>query len=113
MSVLEMCALVDELLGQLEKDWNITPVRVYNGSVETSLNAPAFSTSLINLTAASKDTKFSVDQLKEFLDLRTDTAWEGFAGAQTRRRPRKEQFPAAPKEDEERTIKPEEDLKGF
>lgn len=98
ISPLEMGAIVDELLEQLEKDYSITPVRVYNGPLETSLNAPAFSTSLINLTAAAKNTSYSVKQMLELLEVKTATAWEAVAGAQTIRRPRKEQIVSPPKE---------------
>lgn len=93
MSQLEMGALVDELLEQLEKDWEIIPSRVYVGCIETSLNAPAFSVSVVNATAAAKSCSYSVDQIKGFMDTRTTTAWESMAGAQSgQRRARKEQF---------------------
>jgi len=101
MSHLEMGALVDELLEQLERDWKIVPVRTYAGPLETSLNAPAFSVSVVNLTAAARGCAYSVEQIKDFLDARTNTHWESVAGAQGgARRPRAEQFvqpPAEPK----------------
>ncbi|KIH92141.1 dihydroxyacetone kinase [Sporothrix brasiliensis 5110] len=102
MSQLELSALVDELLVQLQRDWAIVPVRVYAGSLETSLNAPAFSVSLLNLTAAAADPQnpYSVDALKSFLDTRTSTYWESFAGAQAQRRPRAEQFVPSLDDDE-------------
>lgn len=87
MSHLEMGALVDELLEQLSKDWNLNPSRIYVGPLETSLNAPAFSVSVINLTAASANCSFSTDDIKSFLDTRTDTHWESMAGSQSRRGP--------------------------
>lgn len=111
MSPLEMGALADEVLQQLLTDYSITPVRVYNGSLATSLNAPAFSTTLVNLTAASKKTKFSTKQMLEFLDTRTNSAWESVAVDASKPRARKEQLAAAPKE-LERTIQADEDLKG-
>jgi dihydroxyacetone kinase len=98
MSTLEMGALVDELLEQLSRDWKIEPVRVYVGPLETSLNAPAFSVSVINVTAASRACKYSVDQIKAFVDERTTTAWETVAGSQAKRRPRQEQFVQPPAE---------------
>lgn len=98
ISPLEMGAIVDELLEQLEKHYSITPIRVYNGPLETSLNAPAFSTSLINLTAAAKNTSYSVKQILELLGVKTATSWEAVAGAQIARRPRKEQISPPPKE---------------
>ncbi|CAK7212396.1 hypothetical protein SBRCBS47491_001449 [Sporothrix bragantina] len=103
MSQLELSALVDELLVQLERDWKQTPVRVYAGCLETSLNAPAFSISLLNLTAAAADKQcpYSVEELKGFLDTRTSTYWESFAGAQAQRRTRAEQFVQSNNEEEE------------
>ncbi|KAI5463641.1 dihydroxyacetone kinase [Mariannaea sp. PMI_226] len=94
MSYLEMGALVDELLEQLESDWKISPCRVYSGFLETSLNAPAFSVSIVNITQAAKNCDYSVQQIKEFMDMRTDTHWESMAGSQSSRnqKPRKEQF---------------------
>ncbi|KAI0554637.1 dihydroxyacetone kinase [Xylaria curta] len=100
MSYLEMGALVNDLLDQLEANWKITPVRVISGFLETSLNAPAFSVSVINVTAAAKNCSYSADEIKGFFDARTDTHWESMAGSQARRRPRKEQVvqpPAAPR----------------
>ena len=100
MSHLEMGALVDELLEQLEKDWNMIPSRVCAGFLETSLNAPAFSVSVINVTAASKNCSYSADQIKDFFDARTTTAWESVAGSQaTRLSSRKEQLVQAPREE--------------
>lgn len=100
MSNLEMGGLVDELLQQLQTEWNIEPSRVYSGCLETSLNAPAFSVSVINLTAIGANSKYSLEQIKGFLDLKTDTNWEAVAGSQSnpRRRPRVEQLVQAPAE---------------
>ncbi|PHH71943.1 hypothetical protein CDD80_4889 [Ophiocordyceps camponoti-rufipedis] len=92
MSQLELLALVDETLEQLDREWKMEPVRVYAGPLETSLNAPAFSLSVINLTAASRGCRYSVDDIKAFLEVRTDTCWEAVAGEQTVRRPRREQL---------------------
>ncbi len=82
-----MGALIDEVLEQLLRDWKIEPVRVYSGLIETSLNAPAFSVSVVNISAAAANSKYSLDQIKAFWDVRTDTAWESMAGAQAKRRP--------------------------
>lgn len=98
MSYLEMGALVDELLEQLKSDWNIEPVRVYSGPLETSLNAPAFSTSVVNMTNAAKNCKYSVEDMKKFLDVKTSTHWESLSGYQTTRRNRQEQFVKAVEE---------------
>jgi dihydroxyacetone kinase len=92
MSYLEMGALVDELLEQLDTNWKTSPVRVVSGFLETSLNAPAFSVSVVNVTAAARNCSYSADEIKGFFDARTDTHWESMAGSQARRRPRKEQF---------------------
>ncbi|KAI0114436.1 dihydroxyacetone kinase [Nemania sp. FL0031] len=100
MSYLEMGALVDELLEQLGTNWKIEPVRVVSGFLETSLNAPAFSVSIANVTVAAKNCSYSADEIESFFDARTDTHWESMAGSQARRRPRREQFvqpPAAPR----------------
>lgn len=111
MSHLEMGALVDELLEQLDADWKMQPVRVCAGFIETSLNAPAFSVSVINLTAAAKGCKFSADQIKGFFDVRTSTNWESMTGSQAgNRRARKEQFVQAPKE-EAKIVDDSKDLK--
>jgi triose/dihydroxyacetone kinase / FAD-AMP lyase (cyclizing) len=83
MSYLEIGALVDEVLEQLDQDWNIQPVRVCAGQLETSLNASAFSISVINLTAAAKNCSFSTDQIKAFFDAKTTTHWESMAGLQS------------------------------
>lgn len=94
MSYLEMGALVDELLEQLDVHWKISPVRVVSGFLETSLNAPAFSVSVVNVTATARNCAYSADEIKGFFDARTDTHWESMAGSQAtaKRRPRKEQF---------------------
>lgn len=110
MSHLEMGALVDELLEQLERDWKIEPVRICAGFLETSLNAPAFSVSVINVTAAAKNCKYSAEDIKEFFDARTNTYWESMAGSQAKRRNRKEQLVHAPKE-EPKTVDEKRDLK--
>uniref|UniRef100_A0A8H7N6C7 DhaK domain-containing protein n=1 Tax=Bionectria ochroleuca TaxID=29856 RepID=A0A8H7N6C7_BIOOC len=111
MSHLEMGALVDELLEQLETTWSIEPVRVVCGFLETSLNAPAFSVSVVNASAAARNCSYSLDQIKSFFDVRTTTYWESMTGAQsTRRRRRRDQIVSAPKE-EPRPVDDARDLK--
>lgn len=110
MSHLEMGALVDELLEQLERDWRMDPTRVCAGFLETSLNAPAFSVSIINITAAARSCSYSADQIKAFFDVRTNTYWESVAGAQSKRRARKDQLVSAP-EPEHKTADDARDLK--
>jgi triose/dihydroxyacetone kinase / FAD-AMP lyase (cyclizing) len=98
MSYLEMGALVDELLEQMDTEWKMAPVRVISGFLETSLNAPAFSVSVVNISAAARNCSYSVDEIKGFFDTRTNTHWESMAGSQAhaRRRPRKEQIVQPP-----------------
>ncbi|KAI2615721.1 glycerone kinase [Hypomontagnella submonticulosa] len=98
MSHLEMGALVDELLEQLSANWSLEPVRISCGFLETSLNAPAFSVSIINVTAAAENCSYSADEIKSFFDARTNTHWESTAGSQAVRRSRKEQFVQPPAE---------------
>ncbi|KAK1762531.1 dhal domain-containing protein [Phialemonium atrogriseum] len=116
MSNLEMGALVDELLEQLGRDWGMEPARVYAGQIETSLNAPAFSISVVNLTAAARGCPYSVDDIKSFLDARTSTHWESMAGAQARAGPgkRRAQFVVGGQtegEDHKRPVDDARDLK--
>ncbi|KAJ3558045.1 hypothetical protein NPX13_g9801 [Xylaria arbuscula] len=100
MSFLEIGAFLNELLDQLDEDWGIQPVRVVSGFLETSLNAPAFSVSIVNVTETSKNCSYSADDIKGFFDARTNTHWESMSGSQARRRTRKEQLvqpPPAPR----------------
>lgn len=100
MSNLELGGLVDELLQQLLADWNIEPVRVYAGCLETSLNAPAFSVTVLNISGIAANSSYSADQVKAFFDAKTDTAWEAVAGSQNhpRRRQRADQLVRPPAE---------------
>lgn len=109
MSYLEMGALVDELLEQLARDWNIKPVRVYWGQLETSLNAPALSVSVVNVTTAAKNCAYSTDDIKDFFDIKTSTHWESMAGHQAQRRKRHEQFVQPPVE-AKREFDPKRDM---
>ncbi|KAI1340187.1 dihydroxyacetone kinase [Xylariaceae sp. FL0016] len=99
MSYLEMGALIDELLEQLAIAWNIEPVRMCCGFLETSLNAPAFSVSVINVTKAAANCSYSAEEIKSFFDARTNTHWESMAGLQSIRRARHEQFVNPPPEE--------------
>jgi triose/dihydroxyacetone kinase / FAD-AMP lyase (cyclizing) len=49
VSVLEMGGITAEVVGQLEKDYNIKPVRIYSGTFMTSLNGLGFSISILNV----------------------------------------------------------------
>ncbi|KJZ78651.1 hypothetical protein HIM_02042 [Hirsutella minnesotensis 3608] len=110
MSLLELSALVDEVLEQLAEDWKLDPARVCAGFLETSLNAPAFSLSVINVTAAAAKCPYSADEIKSFFDVKTNTFWESVAGSQMKRRPRKHQLVHVPQE-ERKTVDDNNDLK--
>lgn len=97
MSHLEMGALVDEILDQLAREWKIEPVRVCAGFLETSLNAPAFSVSIINASAAARNCRYSVEEIKAFFDARTNTYWESMAGSQAKRIRPQDQLVSPPK----------------
>jgi triose/dihydroxyacetone kinase / FAD-AMP lyase (cyclizing) len=49
VSVLELGGITAEVVGQLEKDYNIKPVRIYSGTFMTSLNGLGFSISILNV----------------------------------------------------------------
>ena len=113
MSNLELGALVDELLTQLERDYKINPVRIYSGTIESSLNAPAFSTSILNLTASTREgNNYSTSQIIEWLDVKTSTQWESMQGRQsTRLQGREAQFVKTTKAEDPRTVDPSTDVK--
>ncbi|KAM0548788.1 hypothetical protein ACHAPJ_009784 [Fusarium lateritium] len=76
LSVLELDVITDEIQIQLATRWNMNPIRTFCGAFETSLNAPGFSVSLCNVSAASKQSGFNVDDLIELLDRPTASiAW--------------------------------------
>lgn len=111
MSYLEMGALVDELLEQLDAEWKVAPVRVVSGFLETSLNAPAFSVSIVNVTAAARNCSYSAEDIKGFFDVKTTTHWESLTGQQSgNRRPRREQVVQPPPQPR-RTVDDAKDLK--
>lgn len=104
MSTLEMGALTDLFLEKLPT--HLIPVRVYTGTFETSLNAPAFALTICNLSAAAKAADTSVSDILSLLDCKTDSAWEAVAGEQRhpQRRPRKEQLLDSNMEDEGKVL---------
>jgi triose/dihydroxyacetone kinase / FAD-AMP lyase (cyclizing) len=89
MSVLEIGALTNEFFEQMPS--RISPVRAYAGCFESSLNAPAFGLTLVNLTATAKSAGIKISELLDFLDTKTDSAWEAVTGSQTVQRPRHSQ----------------------
>lgn len=75
VSQLELFALVDETVEQLDKTYGLHPARVYANAYMTSLNAPGFGITLVKHKAVTRETK--VDLL-ELLDAPTDAyAWTG------------------------------------
>lgn len=59
-----------------ESRWNISPTRILTGDFETSLNAPGFSISLCNLTAAARGCETDATKLLELFDAPTTaTSW--------------------------------------
>jgi dihydroxyacetone kinase len=76
LSVLELHALADEIQIQLGSRWNIKPCRTLFGAFETSLNAPGFSISLCNLTAAARQSNEPVTTLiRHFDSTTTAVSW--------------------------------------
>ncbi|GAB7338906.1 hypothetical protein MBLNU457_5587t1 [Dothideomycetes sp. NU457] len=76
MSNLELEALTTITMRVLSKEWNITPKRNFVSCFETSLNAPGWSISLLNLSGISQETSIAVDELYALLDLETTApAW--------------------------------------
>lgn len=78
VSALELGALTNETIDQLESNWDITPTRVYSGHFEASLNGPGFSVSLVNISAIARQTEFDQSELLEFLEAPTSApGWPG------------------------------------
>lgn len=75
LSVLELGALTDEVQTQLASTWSITAVRTQVGTFETSLNAPGFSISLCNISAAARQLKSTADELLHLLDRPTSAVY--------------------------------------
>ncbi|KAF2011449.1 dihydroxyacetone kinase-like protein [Aaosphaeria arxii CBS 175.79] len=76
LSGLELEALVNIALKQLEKDWKIKPARIYAGILETSLNGQGFSITLGNMSGMAKAMKVTDAEVFELLDAPTTApAW--------------------------------------
>ncbi|KAK5800567.1 hypothetical protein VI817_002779 [Penicillium citrinum] len=76
LSVLELSTLADEVQIQLNSNWNIEPCRALFGAFEISLNAPGFSISLYNITAAARQSNESVATLiRQFDSTTTAASW--------------------------------------
>ncbi|EIW70120.1 hypothetical protein TREMEDRAFT_29967 [Tremella mesenterica DSM 1558] len=67
MSMLEMGAVADETLNQLESR-GIIPARIFNGPFMGSMNMPGMSISLLNLTNVSEECGLSIEELLELID---------------------------------------------
>ncbi|EPS35317.1 hypothetical protein H072_11285 [Dactylellina haptotyla CBS 200.50] len=75
-SLLELQALADETIDQLESTWSIYPKRTFCGTFETSLNGPGFSVSLLNISGAAREHKTITGEVLRLLDAPTDApAW--------------------------------------
>lgn len=76
ISNFELEALTSVARKVLEREWNITPARVYAHPFETSLNGPGWSISLLNVSGIERDTKRPIDTLLHLLDMDTQApAW--------------------------------------
>ena len=85
MSQFEIEALTTVTRTLLKRDWNIVPDRIYAQAFETSLNAPGWSLSLLNVTGIERQTSTPVPTLMHLLDLETQApAWprNGYADFQ-------------------------------
>lgn len=75
LSPLELGAVVDEVLSQLDAQ-GITPARTLAGVFMGSMNMPGFSVSLLNVTNVARDTGRAEDALIALLDApHTSAAW--------------------------------------
>ncbi|KAF6822522.1 dihydroxyacetone kinase [Colletotrichum plurivorum] len=86
LSILELGALTDEVQTQLASSWGIKPCRTLTGAFETSLNAPGFSISLVNVSSAARQSKTTAGELLNLLDRPTTAvSWPNIirADAQT------------------------------
>ncbi|KAJ4295040.1 hypothetical protein N0V90_007048 [Kalmusia sp. IMI 367209] len=76
LSGLELEALTNLALTVLKSDWNIVPVRIYAGIMETSLNGQGFSITLGNMSGMAKSMGVSDDEIFSLLDAPTNApAW--------------------------------------
>ncbi|KAI9753639.1 MAG: hypothetical protein M4579_005048 [Chaenotheca gracillima] len=71
LSNLELNAVAQIAIRQLGTNWNITPVRTYSGTFETSLNGPGFSVSLLNISGAAQGISKSPELILTLLDAPT------------------------------------------
>ncbi|WWC64359.1 dihydroxyacetone kinase [Kwoniella dejecticola CBS 10117] len=74
VSLLELSAFTAHTVAILEKRFSIWPVRVVQGTLMSSLNAPGVSITLTNLTNVSRSTSTPIDRILQFYDAATDAA---------------------------------------
>ena len=76
MSNFEIEALTTVTRIILERDWKIVPERIYAQCFETSLNAPGWSISLLNISGIERETNTTAATLLHLLDMDTKApAW--------------------------------------
>ncbi|KAE9365252.1 dihydroxyacetone kinase [Stipitochalara longipes BDJ] len=91
LSNLELGALTQETLAQLESKWDIKPTKIYSSVFETSLNGPGFSITLCNLTTAAEESKTSLSELMDLLGAETKApAWPNVLSNTSTKATRKE-----------------------
>ena len=96
MSNFELEALTTVTRRQLKKEWNIKPTRIYAQCFETSLNAPGWSLSLLNITGIERQTKTSVYTLLHLLDRDTKApAWPRNGYKEAKVPKRRQEMPTA------------------
>ena len=86
VSNFELEALTVVTLELLKRDWGVEPRRVLVGAFETSLNAPGWSISLLNISGVESETGVRVETIIDFLDSETEApAWprNGYRHAST------------------------------
>lgn len=63
LSMLELAGITNEVVVQLDKAYNIQPLRIFSGTYITSLNAPGFSISLLKIIDTGIDELSMLDLL--------------------------------------------------
>ncbi|PQE07384.1 dihydroxyacetone kinase protein [Rutstroemia sp. NJR-2017a WRK4] len=110
LSNLELGALMQETLIQLEKNWKIKPVKIYSGPFETSLNGPGFSITLCNMTHAAKECNSTPSELLDLLAAETKApAWPNVLANTLTNVTRKD--PSMPDIEAQASVAEDEDIK--
>lgn len=84
-STLEMYIIANCIIEMMFDQYKLKPVRVIIGEFVTSLNAPGFSITLLNISGSSQESAISISEIKKFLDIPTDApgwktnSWESNA----------------------------------